>query len=47
MSPSLPESLDELKRRIKSAIKNADRDMLFHVYQEIDYRFDICRVTKG
>ena len=40
--PPLPESLDELKRRIKSA-----RDMLFRVYQEIDYCFDICRVTKG
>ena len=37
--PPLPESLDELKRRIKSAIKT--------VYQEIDYRFDICRVTNG
>ena len=39
--PPLPESLDELKRRIKSA-----RDMLFRVYQEINYRFDICRVIK-
>ena len=47
MFPPLPESLDELKRRIKSAIKTVDRDMLFRVYQEIDYRFDICRVTKG
>ena len=45
--PPLPESLDELKRQIKSAIKTVDRDMLFCVYQEIDYSFDICHVTKG
>jgi hypothetical protein len=29
------------------AIAAIDRQMLQHVWQELDYRIDICRVTKG
>ena len=43
----LPEVLKALKRCIKAAVKTIDKDMLFRVWQEIDYRLDICRVTKG
>jgi hypothetical protein len=29
------------------AVAAIDRQMLQHVWQELDYRSDICRVTKG
>jgi hypothetical protein len=29
------------------AIAAIDRQMLQHVWQELDYRIDICHVTKG
>jgi hypothetical protein len=33
--------------RIVEAVAVIDRQMLQRVWQEIDYRNDICRVTKG
>jgi hypothetical protein len=36
-----------LKQRITTAIGNFDEDMLRSVWTELDYRIDICRVTKG
>jgi hypothetical protein len=29
------------------AVSTVDRQMLQRVWQELDYRIDICRVTKG
>jgi hypothetical protein len=29
------------------AVSAIDRQMLQHVWQELDYRIDICHVTKG
>jgi hypothetical protein len=29
------------------AVAAIDRQMLLHVWQELDYRIDICRITKG
>ena len=45
--PLLPESLNELKQRITTAVASVDVDMLRSVWTQLDYRIDICRVTKG
>ena len=45
--PPLPISLSELKQRITTAVEGVDEDMLRSVWTELDYRIDICRVTKG
>ena len=45
--PPLPASLNELKQRITTAVASAEEDMLRSVWTELDYRIDICRVTKG
>ena len=45
--PPLPVSLNELKQRITTAVASVDEDMLRSVRTELDYRIDICRVTKG
>jgi len=45
--PPLPVSLSELKQRITTAVASVDEDMLRSVWTELDYRTDICRVTKG
>jgi len=34
-------------KRIIAAISEIDRDMLQRVWVKMDYRFDVCRVTKG
>jgi hypothetical protein len=36
-----------LKARIIAAVKNIDVPMLTHVRQELEYRIDVCRVTRG
>ena len=45
--PPLPVSLNELKQRITTTVASVDEDMLGSVWTELDYRIDICRVTKG
>jgi hypothetical protein len=40
-------ALDDLKQCITTATAGVDEDMLTRVWQEFDYRVDICRVTKG
>jgi hypothetical protein len=45
--PPLPVSFNELKQRITTAVASVDEDMLRSVWTELDYRIDICRVTKG
>ena len=45
--PPLPVCLNELKQRITTAVASVDEDMLSSVWAELDYRIDICRVTKG
>jgi hypothetical protein len=46
-APLVPVTLDDLKQRITTATAGVDEDMLTRVWQEFDYRVDICRVTKG
>ena len=45
--PPFPASLNELKQRFTTAATSVDEDMLRSVWTELDYRIDICRVTKG
>jgi len=45
--PPLPVSILELKGRIRTAIETITADMLQTVWNELDYRVDVCRITKG
>ncbi|KAJ4431719.1 hypothetical protein ANN_20321 [Periplaneta americana] len=45
--PPLPRDLEELKTRIREAAATVTEDMLERVWEEFDYRLDICRVTRG
>jgi len=45
--PPLPRDLAGLKARIIAAVKNTDAPMLTRVWQELEYRIDVCRVTRG
>lgn len=45
--PPLPQTLEELKHRIEEVAATVSADMLKRVWQEFDYRVDICRVTRG
>jgi hypothetical protein len=33
--------------RIIAAVKNIDAPMLTRVWQKLEYRIDVCRVTRG
>jgi len=46
-APPLPCDLADLKAWIIAATKNIDALMLTHVWQELEYRIDVCRVTRG
>jgi hypothetical protein len=43
----LPVSVNDLKQCIIIVVASADEDMLWCVWNELDYRIDICRVTKA
>ena len=45
--PPFPASIPELKVRIRTAFENITADMLQTVWNEPDYRVDVCRITKG
>ena len=36
-----------LKAQIIAAVKSIDAPMLTRVWQELEYRIDVCRVTRG
>ena len=44
--PPLPANLQDLRNRITAAVALVDRDMLTGVWNEMDYRIDVCRITK-
>jgi len=44
--PPLPASIPELKVGIRTAIETIAADMLQTVWNELDYRVDVCRITK-
>ena len=39
--------IPELKVRIKTAIQTITSEMLQTLWNELDYRVDVCRITKG
>ena len=43
----LPRDLTDLMPRIIAPEKNIDAPMLTRVWQELEYRIDVCRVTRG
>jgi hypothetical protein len=43
----MPRNIDELKIRIRQAVETVTVDMLHRVLGKLDYRLDICRVTRG
>ena len=45
--PPLPPNVRELQDHILAEVQTVDGNMLKRVWQELDYRIDICRVTKG
>lgn len=45
--PPMPNSLEDLKHRIVEAVRSVTPDQLICVWREIDYRFDVCRATRG
>jgi hypothetical protein len=45
--PPLPHNLRDLRNRITAAVALVDRDMLTGVWNEMDFRIDVCRITKG
>ena len=44
--PPLPANLQELHQQIRAAVAVVSRDMLERVWGELDYRIDICRISK-
>ena len=45
--PLMPLHLVELRQRIEHAVAGIDHQMLIRVWQELDYRIDVYRVTNG
>jgi hypothetical protein len=45
--PTLPRDLTNIKARIIVAVKNINAPMLMCVWQELEYRIDVYRVTRG
>ena len=43
----MPRDLPQLRQRIVETVTAIDCQMLQRVWQELDYRIDICRVPKG
>jgi hypothetical protein len=37
----------DLRNRITAAVVLVNRDMLTRVWDEMDYRIDVCRISKG
>jgi hypothetical protein len=45
--PPLPRDLADHGSRIIAAVKNIDAPMLTRVWRELEYGFNVCRVTLG
>ena len=45
--PPQPVSIPDLKNRITAAVETLTPDLLSRVWQELDYRLNVYRVTKG
>jgi hypothetical protein len=45
-APPLLANHQDLRNRITAAVALVDRDMLTRVRNEMEYRTDVCRITK-
>jgi hypothetical protein len=45
--PSVPTNLRDLRNRITAAVALVNRDMLTRVWNAMDYRIDVCSISKG
>jgi hypothetical protein len=45
--PPMPTTLYELKTRIRETYANIDQEILHNVWQEVEYRFDVARASRG
>ena len=45
--PPIPRDVDKLRTRITEEVATIHNAMLGHVWQELDYRLDVCRVING
>jgi hypothetical protein len=45
--PPLAADLRDLRNRITAAVALVNRDMLTRMWDEMDYRIDVCRISKG
>jgi len=45
--PPLPRYSPDFRNRITAAVALVDSDMLTRVWNEMDYRIDVCCITKG
>ncbi|GBL99200.1 hypothetical protein AVEN_140668-1 [Araneus ventricosus] len=44
--PPMPTTLQTLQERIIAALTDIDVNMLLNIWTELDYRWDVCRVSK-
>jgi hypothetical protein len=47
IDPPVPKSVEELQARITEAVATIDADMIHRIWEEIIFRWDIRRVTRG
>jgi hypothetical protein len=47
LSTNRARNFKKLKQRITTSVTRFDEDILRSVWTELDYRIDICRVTKS
>ena len=45
--PPQPVNIPDLKNTITAAVESITPDLLSRVWQELDYRLDVCLMTKG
>jgi hypothetical protein len=45
--PPLPANVADLRTRITAAVAEVTPEMLRSVWQDIDYRWDVCRISNG
>jgi hypothetical protein len=45
--PPLPADLQDHRNRITAVMALVNRHMLTRLWNEMDYRKDVCRITKG
>jgi hypothetical protein len=45
--PDILTTVHEIKTQIRQACANTDQDVLHNVWQEVEYRFDVARATRG